>query len=171
MQSQKIETNIKSNKMETNLIVGALIAIISGVIVQIVNSFLDIKKEKRKFVFEKIEDIINSISAINEGLQQDAATIFGVGPPNGSLIDLSLELIKIKCIVKVYHPDLGKNIDSFNESMNHYFSAKRELINAQRQGINPIQLNDKFEVIKEKFELCTKEIESFIESLTRYAKL
>jgi hypothetical protein len=156
--------------MESNLIVGALIAITSGVIVQMVNSFLDSKKEKRKFVFEKIEDIINSISAINEGLQQDAATTFGVGPPNGSLKDLSLELIKIKCIVKVYHPDLGKNIDSFNESMNQYFEAKREFINSQRQGAIQVQLNQKFEVIKEKFELCTKEIESFIDALTKYAR-
>ncbi len=157
--------------MESNLIVGALIAITSGVIVQIVNSFLDIKKEKRKFVFEKIEDIINSISAINEGLQQDAATTFGVGPPNGSLKDLSLELIKIKCIVKVYHPNLGKNIDDFNESMNQYFAAKREFINSQRQGVKQVQLDQKFQVIKEKFELCTKEIESFIDALTKYARL
>lgn len=157
--------------MESNLIAGALIAIISGVIVQIVNSFLDIKKEKRKFVFEKIEDIINSISAINEGLQHDAATTFGVGPPNGSLKDLSLELIKIKCIVKVYHPDLGTNIDSLNESMNHYFAAKREFINSQRQGATQNQLTKSFEIIKEKFELCTKEIESFIDALTKYARL
>jgi hypothetical protein len=157
--------------MESNLIVGALIAITSGVIVQIVNSFIDIKKEKRKFVFEKIEDIINSISAINEGLQQDAATTFGVGPPNGSLKELSLELIKIKCIVKVYHPSLGKNIDSFNESMNQYFTAKREFINSQRHGDTQVQLNQKFEVIKEKFELCTREIETFIDALTKYARL
>jgi plasmid replication initiation protein len=157
--------------MESNLILGALIAIISGAIVQIVNFFIDIKKEKRKFVFEKIEDIINSISAINEGLQQDAATIFGVGPPSGSLKELSLELIKIKCIVKVYHPSLGKNIDSFNDSMNQYFTAKREFINSQRQGGTQVQLNQKIEIIKEKFELCTKEIETFIDSLTNYARL
>ena len=157
--------------MESNLIAGALIAITSGVIVQVVNSFLDIKKEKRKFVFEKIEDIINSISAINEGLQHDASTTFGVGPPNGSLKDLSFELIKIKCIVKVYHPNLGKNIDTFNESMNQYFAAKREFINSQRQGVIQVQLNQKFDVIKEKFELCTKEINSFIDVLTKYARL
>jgi len=72
--------------MESSLIAGALIAITSGVIVQIINSYLNIKKEKRKFVFEKIEDIINSISTINEGLQQDAATTFGVGPPNEIII-------------------------------------------------------------------------------------
>ncbi|MDY0389259.1 MAG: hypothetical protein RBT65_19485 [Methanolobus sp.] len=157
--------------MESNLILGALIAITSGVIVQIVNSYLDIKKDKRKFIFEKIEDIINSISSINEGLQQDAATTFGVGPPNGSLKELSLELIKIKCIVKVYHPDLEKNIDSFDESMKQYFTAKREFINSQRQGAIKVQLDQKFEVIKEKFEMCTKEIESFIDALTKYARL
>ncbi len=156
--------------MESSLIAGALIAITSGVIFQIINSDLNIKKEKRKFVFEKIEDIINSISTINEGLQQDAATTFGVGPPNGSL-KLLFELIKIKCIVKVYHPKLGKNIDSFNESMNQYFAAKRELINSQRQGANQIQINKKCEVIKEKFEFCTKEIDSFIDALTKYARL
>lgn len=157
--------------MESNLIIGALIAITSGVIVQIVNSFLDIKKEKRKFVFEKIEDIINSISAINEGLQQDAATIFGVGPPNGGLKDLSLELIKIQCIIKVYHPGLGKNIDSFDDIINQYFAAKREFINSQRQGAIQVQLNQKLDVIKEKFELCIKERETFIDALTKYARL
>jgi hypothetical protein len=157
--------------MESNIVLGALIAITSGVIVQVVNSYLDIKKDKRKFIFEKIEDVIISISSINEGLQQDAATTFGVGPPNGSLKDLSLELIKIKCIVKVYHPDLGKNIDSFNESMNQYFTAKREFINSQRQGAIEVQLNQKFEVIREKFELCIKERESFIDALTEYARL
>lgn len=55
--------------------------------------------------------------------------------------------------------------------MNQYFAAKRELINSQRQGANQIQINKKCEVIKEKFEFCTKEIDSFIDALTKYARL
>lgn len=157
--------------MKADLITGAIIALFSGVIVQITNTYLDLKKEKRKFVFEKVEDIINSISTINEGLQQDAAIVFGVGPPNGVTKDLSLELIKIKCIVKVYHPELEKNIDSFIYSLNNYFEAKRDFINSQRQGANQAQLGPKLDLIKVKFELCIKERDTFIDALTKYARL
>jgi hypothetical protein len=154
--------------MESNLIIGALIAITSGVIGQLVNNYLDIKKEKRKFVFEKITDIINSISTINEGLQQDAAMFFGVGPPNGSMKELSLELIKIKCVVKIYHPELSNNIDKFIESTNNYFSAKRDFINVQKQGATHDQLDQHAAIIKTRFEFCITEMESFIDSLSKY---
>jgi hypothetical protein len=154
--------------MESNLIAGALIAITSGAIVQLVNTFLDIKKEKRKFIFEKITDIINSISTINEGLQQDAAIFYNVGPPNGSMIELSQELVKIKCIVKVYHPALSSSIDKFIESTNNYFSAKRDFFHAQKQGASGSQLDQKVEIFKVSFELCIKEIDSFIGDLSKY---
>lgn len=80
-----------------------------------------------------------------------------------------LELIRDRCTIKVYHPELPKNIDKFIESSNSYFSAKQNLINLQGQGTTPAQSCQHFESTKEKFGLCTKEIESFIDSLPKQA--
>ncbi|WP_433779951.1 hypothetical protein [Flavobacterium anhuiense] len=149
-------------------IIGASIAIVSGFIAQFLNNLLEIKKEKEKMVFEKIQEIINSISLINEGLNKDLAMSFGVAYPNDSMEKLSFEITKLKCLVKIYHPTLSEAVNKLTLSTDNYFKSKVSFANAQRSNESVEILRDRADDIKYRFQLCTNEINDFVNSLENY---
>ena len=154
-----------------SLIAGGGIAIASGILVQIVSSILNSKNEKKKFVFNKLEDIIDSISRIEQGMQIDAAQVYGVGDPSNSSkgINLSFEQNKLECLIKIYHPRLSTRFDNLRDIVEEYHRTKREIINLKRQGNNDMNLETlKLEELGKNFEKFGKETKLFISELTKY---
>lgn len=156
--------------MENNLISlisGGGIAIISGITVQIVNSILNAKREKKKFVFNKLDDIVNSVSNLEQGLQFDMAQVVMTTKPNSeNSVNLSFEETKLKCLIDIYHPNISENYSMLQNALNDYYKKKREIIENQR--INRKIDSAGIDILGVKFDNCIEEIQKFISALAEY---
>lgn len=150
-----------------SLIIGGSIGIVSGITVQVVSSILSRKSEKQKFVFSKLEEIINGISRIEDGLQYELAQLYGVFDPNKKPdINLSFERKKLECTIKIYHPKLTHSLENVFKEMDVYYSAKRFLVRKQRNK-EEVQTAD-VEKVGDAFDGCNHAIDKFIEDLSEY---
>jgi hypothetical protein len=147
-------------------IIGAAIAIVSGTLAQFLNNILELKKEKKKLVFEKLQEIIISISLISEGLQTDCAAFFGIG--NSSSKEMSFEINKLTCMVKIFHPALSNQIDKLVVCMNNYFEAKNNFFIVTVGNPTPEIRQTLSQNVSDKFVLFNNEIKNFITALGTY---
>ena len=151
-----------------DVLIGAAIAIISGSVVQFLNNIQDLKKDRKKLVFEKIQDIIETISKVSDGIQKDMAMVLGVGNPNDISENLSFEITKLNCLVKIYHPKLSDEINKLVLSTDNYFNSKVNFVNAKNRKETDENIKQNLQTIIDKFELCVTEIKTFVNSLENY---
>ncbi|AZQ60445.1 hypothetical protein EJ994_17265 [Maribacter sp. MJ134] len=156
----------------TSIIVGGGIAIASGAIGHFVSYYFKSKSEKKKYVFERLEDVINCIGNIEQMMQQDIAGILKLtNPDEKKEISLSFQQNKLECLIKIYHPSLTSSINKLKDKIKIYHSTKVEILNLERQP-NPNQelVKKAYDKLVNVFEEFVEETRLFIAHLTEYGK-
>lgn len=152
------------------IIVGGGIAIVSGAVGHFISYYFKSKSEKKKYVFEKLEDIINCIGNIEQMMQEDISGIFKLSNPNEKReINLSFQQNKLECLVKIYHPALSGAMDNLKERIKEYHRAKLEIVTLERRPETDEKLiKDAYNRLSAVFDKFTEETKSFITELAEY---
>ncbi|MBS9464389.1 hypothetical protein KIM67_18350 [Flagellimonas sp. 389] len=152
------------------IIVGGGIAIVSGAVGHFISYHFKSKSERKKYVFEKLDDIINCISNIEQMMQEDIAGIFKLLNPNEKReISLSFQQNKLECLVKIYHPDLSIAMDKLKKKIRKYHSTKLEIVTMERRSETDKKLiKDAYNRLSAVFDEFTEETKSFITDLAEY---
>ncbi|TPN86860.1 hypothetical protein [Aquimarina algicola] len=154
-----------------SLIIGGGIAIISGGLSHFLNNYFKSKNEKQKYVFEKLEDIIESVSNLEQNFQTDIAGILKLSNPKDGekILNLTFEQNKLECLVKIYHNDLSKPFFELKNAMNAYHKRKREIINFERNTkIDKEKITNEYNRLVVDFENFIKKSNEFINCLSKY---
>ena len=153
------------------LIIGGCIAIVSGGLSHFISNYFRSKSERRKYVFEKLEDIIQSISILEQDFQLDMAGVLKLRNPEEPTknLNLTFETNKLECLIRVYHSDLILPYNELKEAINNYHKRKMTIINLERRGeINTKIVNVEYEGLVSDFEYLIKKINLLILSLSTY---
>jgi hypothetical protein len=85
-------------------LIGAIIALIASIGVQVLQSYLTRRKETRSFLREKIETIGILLIEFENALQSDMASIYGVGSPSETKVaPLSQKLQELSLNINLYY--------------------------------------------------------------------
>ncbi len=116
-------------------LIGAIIALMGSIGVQVLQSFLMRRKEARSFLREKIETIGILLIEFENALQSDMASIYGIGTPiETKIAPLSQKLQELSLNVNLYYHRLAGEMESLEEACSSYFNNKREIVNKQRKN-------------------------------------
>ncbi len=154
-----------------SLIIGGGIAIVSGGLSQFLNNYFKSKNEKEKYIFEKLEDIIEIVSSLEESFQTDIAGILMVSNPadREKSQNFTFQENKLECLVKIYHKDLSEPFSDLKSAMNTYHEKKRNIVNLIRTTkTNEERLNNEVEGLKSDFGNLSNKMNQFIRELTVY---
>ena len=115
-------------------LIGAIIALIGSIGVQILQSHLARRKETRYFLREKIETIGILLIEFENALQSDMASIYGVGSPSETeAAMLSQKLQELSLNINLYYHGLAREMENLEKVCLSYFNNKREVMNKQRK--------------------------------------
>lgn len=116
-------------------LIGAIIALMGSIGVQVLQSFLMRRKEARSFLREKIETIGILLIEFENALQSDMASIYGVGTPSETKVaPLSQKLQELSLNINLYYHGLVGEMESLEKACSSYFNNKREIVNKQRKN-------------------------------------
>lgn len=152
-----------------SLIFGGAIAIVSGGLSHFLNNYFKSKNDKQKYVFEKLEDIIESVSNLEQSLQSDMAGILKISNPSDKVLNLTFQQNKLKCLVKIYHSELSKPFTELNNAVNIYHKRKRDIINIEKNNDkNDKNLPNEYKGLVSDFENIIIKANEFINNLSEY---
>ena len=154
-----------------SIIIGGGIAIVSGGLSHFLNNYFKSENDKQKYVFEKLEDIIESVSSLEQSFQIDMAGILKLSNPSDreKTQNLTFEQNKLECLVKIYHNDLSKPFSNLNNAMNAYHKRKRDIINLERNTkVDKEQITNEYNGLVSDFENFIKQTSEFISLLSEY---
>tara|TARA_R110002020_G_scaffold75065_10_gene191456 strand:- start:1745 stop:2242 length:498 start_codon:yes stop_codon:yes gene_type:complete len=152
------------------LIVGGGIAIISGGLSHFLNNYFKYRHDKNRYVLEKLEDIIECVSILEQMLQKDISGILKLLDPEDSKmsINISFQQNKLNCLVNIYHKDLSKPLNELNEKIKQYHKRKIDIINFQRKPKEGQTINDLYNELSNDFTQRILSCNNFIDDLSRY---
>ncbi len=155
------------NEPLLSVIIGGAIAIVSGVIGQVIASMLHYQTEKKKFVFNKLEDIVTSISTLEQGVQYETAKLYYQDETFSNAINLSFEQNKLECLINIYHPQMKGALHDLIIALNKYYDRIRELSNFQRLN-KTNEFEQSLEHLNKDVDECLNEFKRFISRLGDY---
>ncbi len=130
----KIQSSLESDGKEwmplLNTMAGGLMALLGAFGVQAIQLYSAKKKEDRKILREKMEEIGNLSNEFEDVIQKDFAMIIGVAAPDdkNAIPPVHRKLQTILLNINLYHSELSNGVAALEKACLSYFETKRKLV-------------------------------------------